>query len=80
MAGLGRPLTLPLRNLPHLFSSPPLGRGTVQELLGHRDVSTTMSYTHVLNREGREVRSPGMPPPAGHDSTPGAWRLCACRG
>ena len=31
---------------------------TVQELLGHRDVSTTMFDTHVLNRGGKGVHSP----------------------
>lgn len=59
-SGVPRPASC--HTLRHCFATHLLEDGydirTIQELMGHTDVSTTMIYTHVLNKGGRGVRSP----------------------
>ncbi len=58
----GIPKHATCHRFPHCFATHLLEAAydirTVQELLGHKDVKTTMIYTHVLNRGGLGVRSP----------------------
>lgn len=59
---LGFPNRVTCHPLRHSFATHVLADGydmrTIQELLGHKDVQTTMISTHVLNKGGCEVRSP----------------------
>jgi integron integrase len=86
-SGITKPVSC--HTLRHSFATHLLQSGydirTVQELLGHSDVSTTMIYTHVLNKGGRGVKSPldsggggSVPPPAAKEPL-AEYRLASAR-
>ncbi len=60
--GIEKPATC--HSPPHSFATPLLENGydigTVQELIGHKDVTTTMIYIHVLNQPGIGVHPLGL--------------------
>jgi len=60
LAGIAKPASC--HSLRHRFATRLLENGydirTVQDLLGHKDVTTTQIYTHVMQKPGLGVRSP----------------------
>jgi site-specific recombinase XerD len=60
LSGMAKPVGC--HTMRHCFATHLLESGTdirtVQELLGHKDVKTTMIYTHVMKKPGIDVRSP----------------------